>query len=422
MKFGFYTLGCKVNQYETQALEQMVLNDGHTITQFDADIFIINSCTVTSASDKKNIKVVNKIKKDNPNAIIAMCGCFSQTSPEKVAPYVDVVCGTDNRLKVIELSIEAFNNKTKIDTVKKIENMDFELMPAGNLNGRTRALLKVQDGCDYFCSYCIIPYARGRVKSMPMDFALNEVNRLTDVLEIVITGIEISSYGKDIGGNIVELTENILKSTPGKRIRMGSLEPRVITQEFCEVLSKYENFCPHFHLSMQSGCDKILKKMNRKYTTNEFFSKTQLLRRYFKNPAITTDLIVGFPDETDDDFKETLEFIKKCNFSSMHIFPFSIRKGTVAAKMDNQIDIHIKNKRAEIAGNVAYEMEQKYLRSFVGEVENVLVEREKDGYMKGHTNKHFMIKFKSDINYKNQIVSIKIMDVLPDNTVLGEII
>lgn len=422
MKFGFYTLGCKVNQYETQALEQIVLNDGHIIAKCDADIFIINSCTVTSASDKKNIKAINKIKKDNPNAIIAMCGCFSQTSPEKVSPYVDVVCGTDNRLKVIELSIEAFNNKTKIDTVKKIENIDFELMPAGNLNGRTRALLKVQDGCDYFCSYCIIPYARGRVKSMPVDFAISEVKRLKDALEIVITGIEISSYGKDIGGNIIELTENILKAVPDKRIRMGSLEPRVITEEFCEKLSEYENFCPHFHLSMQSGCDKILKKMNRKYTTDEFFSKTQLLRKYFRNPSITTDLIVGFPGETNEDFNETLEFIKKCDFSSMHIFPFSIREGTVAAKMDNQIPTNIKNKRAEIAGNVAYEMEQKYLRSSIGKIENVLVEREIDGYMKGHTNKHFMIKFKSETNYRNQIVSVKITDVLLDNTVIGEII
>lgn len=422
MKFGFYTLGCKVNQYETQALEQIVLNDGHTITQCDADIFIINSCTVTSASDKKNIKVVNKIKKDNPNAIIAMCGCFSQTSPEKVSPYVDVVCGTDNRLRVIELSINAFNNKIKIDTVKKIENIDFELMPAGNLNGRTRALLKVQDGCDYFCSYCIIPYARGRVKSMPMDFAISEVLRLTDTLEIVITGIEISSYGKNTGGNIIELTENILKAAPNKRIRMGSLEPRVITQEFCERLSKYENFCPHFHLSMQSGCDKILKKMNRKYTTDEFFSKTQLLRKYFNNPSITTDLIVGFPDETDDDFNETLAFIKKCNFSSMHIFPFSIREGTVAAKMDKQIDTNVKNNRAEKANLIASGMEANYLGSFIGKCENVLVEQETDGYMRGHTNKHFMIKFKSDVNYKNQIVSIQITDVLPDNTVIGELI
>lgn len=400
MKFSFYTLGCKVNQYETNALKEIVLNKGYEITSQTPDIFVINTCTVTAVSDKKNLKLVRKIKKENPNSIIAVCGCFAQISPEKLdVNEVDIICGTDKRADVIDMCIDSYKTKNKYKVSQNTSQTNaFEVLPASVNNGRTRGLIKIQDGCNNFCTYCIIPYARGRNRSMQFDEVLNQIETLnqSNILEITITGIEIASYGVDIGENLVNLLDTICRKYPHIRFRLGSLEPRVVTEAFCKFLSIHDNLCPHFHLSMQSGSDTVLKRMNRKYDTALYYNSCEKLRKYFKNPAITTDLIVGFPGETDDEFNQTLEFIQKCNFANMHIFPYSIREGTKASTMDDQIDINIKNVRSKIATNISKEMEKKYLESFVNNKLEVIFEEPKDDFISGHTKYNFQIAVKSN--------------------------
>ena len=397
MRFAFYTLGCKVNQYETQAMESALVADGHTLTEFDApaDAYIINTCTVTAVSDKKSRQAIRRARRLNPAAVVAVCGCYAQTKPEEIAALgVDLVSGTDERMEFLRAVEQAALAKAAgpiapLDRVGPIRDCrTFEALPAGGLEGRTRAMLKVEDGCLNFCSYCIIPYARGPVRSLPLETAVEQAKDLAQAgyREIVLTGIEISSWGRDLPEKpgLAALIEAVCLAAPELRVRLGSLEPRTITEEFCRRLAPLPNLCPHFHLSLQSGCDATLKRMNRKYTTQRYLESCRLLRAWFPAPAITTDLIVGFPGETEEEFSATLDFIRQCAFSAMHIFPYSPRTGTPAAKMPGQVPPQVKEDRAHRAAAAAAELEQHYLAACVGQTFPVLFEEERGGLWHGH--------------------------------------
>ena len=395
MKVSIYTLGCKVNQYETAALEAELRRRGHELVPFEetADAYIINTCTVTAVSDKKSRHTIRQARKRSPNGVVAVCGCYAQTAPEAVAALgVDLVAGTAGRLAFLDDLEELLRRRqeTPVVTVDNImAHRTFEPLSGGGLEGRTRAMLKVEDGCVNFCTYCIIPYARGPVRSLSIDDARRELARLLaeGYREIVLTGIEISSWGHDLkqGETLIDLLEGLCRDLPPQvRLRLGSLEPRTITPEFCRRAAALPNLCPHFHLSMQSGCDTVLKRMNRKYDTQRYWESVVLLREFFPNPAITTDLIVGFPGETEEEFQATLDFVEWCAFSAMHIFPYSRRTGTPAAQMAGQIPNAVKEERAHRAAALAQRLEEAYLEHWVGSTLPVLFEEEKDGLWRGH--------------------------------------
>ena len=398
MRYAIYTLGCKVNQYETQALETELLRRGHTLVPFgdEADAYIINTCTVTAVSDRKSRNAIRRAKKRNPAAVVAVCGCYAQTAPEDVAALgVDLVSGTGDRLGFLN-EVERLSGLVRAEAELAPEMLvdnimthrSFEQLPAGGLEGRTRAMLKVEDGCVNFCTYCIIPYARGPIRSLPAAEAAAQAAKLADegYKELVLTGIEISSWGRDLEGRpeLMDLIEAVCAAAPDCRVRLGSLEPRTITEDFCRRGAAIPNLCPHFHLSMQSGCDSVLKRMNRKYDTARYYESVRLLREYFDRPGITTDLIVGFPGETEEEFVQTLDFVKKCAFSAMHIFPYSRRTGTPAAKMADQVPNAVKEERAARAGALAARLKAAYLEQWVGASLPVLFEEEKEGLWRGH--------------------------------------
>ena len=419
MKVAFYTLGCKVNQYETQALEQLLSARGHTLVPFEesADAYIINTCTVTAVSDKKSRQVIRRTRKTAPDAIIAVCGCYPQTHPQDMEGLsIDLVSGTGDRQGFVELLERTWQERQPITALDNaFERRVFEVLPAGGLEGRTRAMLKVEDGCVNFCSYCIIPYARGPIRSLPLDKAREQAAHLASegYQELVLTGIEISSWGhewKD-GPTLIDLIEAVCDAAPHCRVRLGSLEPRTITQDFCARAAKLPNLCPHFHLSMQSGCDATLKRMNRKYDTARYYESVTLLRRYFDTPAITTDLIVGFPGETEEEFAQTLDFIQACAFSAIHIFPYSKRPGTPAAKMPGQVLKAVKEERAHRASQVAQAMEQAYLEQFVGQTLEVLLEQQRNGAWRGYTTRYTEVAVESPENLHNQLRNVDISGV-----------
>ena len=391
MEIAIYTLGCKVNQYETQAMEQELTRRGHTLVPFEsrADAYIINTCTVTAVSDKKSRQMIRRARKENENAVVAVCGCYAQTKPEEVASLpVDLVSGTGDRMKFLDLLENAVREKAPILNVDEaLRRRTFEILPAGGMAERTRAMLKVEDGCVNFCTYCIIPYARGPVRSLPLAVAVEQTKELAaqGYREIVITGIEISSWGQDLrnGTSLIDLLEAVSEAAGEMRLRLGSLEPRTITEEFCRRAAKLPNLCPHFHLSMQSGCDETLKRMNRKYDTARYLESVELLNRYFEHPAVTTDLIVGFPGETEEEFARTLDFIRACRFAEMHIFPYSIRTGTPAAKME-QVEKSVKEERAKRAADIARGMAEEYLAACVGKEFPVLYEQTVGDRFCGH--------------------------------------
>ena len=393
MKVALYTLGCKVNQYETQALEQLFAARGHTLVPFDgpADAYIVNTCSVTAVSDKKSRQVIRRARKERPDAVVAVCGCYSQTHPDDMdALGVDLVSGTGDRTGFVSLVEQAVAERQPITALDDaFRRTHFEVLPAGGLEGRTRAMLKVEDGCVNFCSYCIIPYARGRIRSLPPEQAVEQTRDLVrqGYREIVLTGIEISSWGHDLPGQppLIQLVEAVCAAAPGCRIRLGSLEPRTITEEFCLRAKRLPHLCPHFHLSMQSGCDSVLARMNRKYDTARYLQSVQLLRAHFDRPAVTTDLIVGFPGETEEEFAQTLDFIRTCSFAAMHVFPYSRRPGTPASKMPGQLPSALKEERAHAAAQVAARMEQDYIALFLNSPVEVLFEEERDGLWFGHT-------------------------------------
>ncbi len=419
MRFAIYTLGCKVNQYESQAMQSILEGEGHTAVPFEkaADLFIINTCSVTAVSDKKSRQVIRRVRRLNPDAVIGVCGCYAQAKPEQVAALeVDVVSGTGNKQAFLqEVQQEVRRRQPWVSVDDALHRTDFEVLPAGGLEGRTRAMLKVQDGCRNFCTYCIIPYVRGALRSEPLEAAVLQAKQLEkeDYREIVVTGIEISSWGVEWknGLSLIHLLEALCTAVPDLRIRLGSLEPRTVTEDFCQRASKLPNLCPHFHLSLQSGCDTTLKRMHRRYSTARFLESCALLRQYFDRPAITTDLIVGFPGETEEEFQTTLSFLEQASFSAMHIFPYSKRPGTPAASAPDQVPNTEKESRAHRAAEVAGRMEQDYLSSFVGETLSVLLEEEKDGYWRGHAPNYVEVCTAAEGNWHNVLVPITVTEV-----------
>ena len=429
MTVAFYTLGCKVNQYETQALEQLFAQRGHVLVPFEgeADAYIVNSCTVTAVSDKKSRQTVRQARKRAPGAVIALCGCYPQTHPEDMDDLpVDLVAGTGDRARFVELVEQAWAERQPITALDDaMKRRVFEPLPAGGLEGRTRAMLKVEDGCVNFCTYCIIPYARGPVRSLPLCDAVEQAKKLAaeGYKELVLTGIEISSWGHDFrdGSSLIDLVEAVCGAAPDCRVRLGSLEPRTVTEEFCVRGAKLDNLCPHFHLSMQSGCDATLRRMNRKYNTARFFESVSLLRRHFDAPAVTTDMIVGFPGETGGEFEQSLDFIRQCAFAAMHIFPYSRRPGTPAAAMPGQVLNAVKEERARRAGEIAAGMERDYLSRFAGQRVEVLFEEERDGLWRGHTARYCEVRVKSGENLHNRLCRVSVTGV-GDGYLEGEIL
>ena len=417
MKIAFYTLGCKVNQYETQALEQLVTQRGHSLVPFEeaADAYVINTCTVTAVSDKKSRQVIRRARKSAPDAVIAVCGCYPQTHPDDVEKLgVDLISGTGDRTGFVDLLEREWSDRQPITALDDaFSRRTFEPLPAGGLEGRTRAMLKMEDGCVNFCSYCIIPYARGRVRSLPLDDCVRQARELeaAGYREIVLTGIEISSWGQDLEGKpeLIEAIEAICQGlSPDTRVRLGSLEPRTITPDFCRRAAALPNLCPHFHLSMQSGCDTVLARMNRKYDSNRYYESVKFLHEVYDRPAVTTDLIVGFPGETEEEFQQTLDFIQKCAFSAMHIFPYSKRPGTPAAKLPGQVLNAVKEERAHRAAQIARTMQDAYLDSWVGETVPVLFEEERDGLWRGHTTRYCEVTVQSAQPLHNQLRQVRL--------------
>ena len=427
MKVAIYTLGCKVNQYETQAMEQSLRARGHEVVDFAdaADAYVVNTCSVTAVSDQKSRQMVRRAKKQHPEAVVAVCGCYPQTHADDVRKLdVDLIAGTGDRTGFIGLLEQAVAEKRHLEAIdKSFERRVFEVLPAGGMENRTRAMLKVEDGCVNFCTYCIIPYARGPVRSLPLDKAAEQAKGLAadGYREIVLTGIEISSWGKDLktGQTLIDLVEAICAAAPGVRIRLGSLEPRTITEDFCRRAAVLPMLCPQFHLSMQSGCDATLKRMNRKYDTARFAQSVALLNQYFEHPAITTDMIVGFSEETEEEFAQTLDFIRACGFAQMHIFPYSIRPGTPAAEM-RQVPKAIKEERARRGAAVAAEMRQAYLAACVGKMYPVLFEQPKDGRFFGHAPNYMEVLVEGQ-DLHNTVKNVRITG-LEGEALLGEIV
>ena len=399
MKFAFYTLGCKTNQYETQAMEQILTAAGHEIGTFDdaCDGYIINTCSVTAVADKKNRAVIRRCRREHPEAVIAVAGCYPQHAAEAVRELgVDVIGGSAGRQEFVELLLATAADRQKREAVDNaLRRREFEILPAGGLEERTRAMLKVQDGCVNFCSYCIIPYTRGPVRSAPLEEAVAQAVALAErgYREIVITGIEIASWGVDLPGKPgpETLIRAVCQAVPECRVRLGSLEPRIITAEFVEIMRKLPNLCPQFHLSMQSGCDSVLARMKRKYDTARYYESVELLKAAFPGCAITTDMIVAFPGETEEEFAESLAFIRKCGFADMHIFPYSRRPGTPADKMPGQHDNATKESRSRAAIAVAEEMNRAYRESLIGTTQEVLFEEAEGAYFTGHAPNYIKV-------------------------------
>ena len=427
MNFAFYTLGCKTNQYETQAMERLLTEMGHSIVLFEqeADCYIVNTCSVTAVADKKNRAVIRRCKKNHPGAILGVCGCYPQHAAESLREMgIDVIGGSGNRREFVELLLSALADRSHQEKVDNaLRRREFEILPAGGLEERTRAMLKVQDGCVNFCSYCIIPYTRGPIRSAPLELTVEQAKELAarGYREIVVTGIEIASWGADLPGKpeVTTLIEAICQAVPHVRIRLGSLEPRIVTEEFCKRLKNYVNLCPQFHLSMQSGCDTVLARMKRKYDTARYYESVRLLNTYFPDCAITTDMIVAFPGETGEEFARSLEFIRKCGFADMHIFPYSRRPGTPADKMPGQHNNDTKEARSRAAIAVAEEMSRAYREKLVGTTHPVLFEEQDGEYFTGHAPNYVKVYVKGE-NLHNEIRDVVITGICKDG-VMGEI-
>ena len=428
MKIGFYTLGCKTNQYETQAMEQLLTDMGHTVGDFsqECDAYVINTCSVTAVADKKNRAVIRHCRREHPNAVIGVCGCYTQHDADAVrALGVDVLGGSAQRRQFLEDLLRCAEERMPRETLDNaLRRREFEVLPAGGLSQRTRAMLKVQDGCVNFCTYCIIPYTRGPVRSAPLELVQAQAKELAQkgYREIVITGIEIASWGVDLPGKpgVQTLIGAVCRAVPQVRVRLGSLEPRVITEEFCREMMQYPNLCPQFHLSMQSGCDTVLARMKRKYDTARFLQSVQLLNEHFPGCAITTDMIVGFPGETEEEFQQSLEFMKKCAFADMHIFPYSRRPGTPADKMPNQLDRAAKEQRSRWAISVGEEMNLAYRQAMEGTVQEVLFEEKDGAFFTGHAPNYVKV-YAAGQQLHNVLRRVKITGLYKDG-VLGQIL
>ncbi|MBQ6632004.1 MAG: tRNA (N(6)-L-threonylcarbamoyladenosine(37)-C(2))-methylthiotransferase MtaB [Romboutsia sp.] len=421
-KVAFYTLGCKVNQYETEAMLEMFKKDGYTQVDSEefADVYVINTCTVTHMSDRKSRQYIRRMKKKNPDAIIAVVGCYSQVSPEEILDIeeVNLVMGTNERRQIVE-EIKKLDGSKKASTVDDIMKVRaFEEIEISQTNGRTRAFIKIQDGCDRFCTYCIIPYARGgKVRSRDLESIVAEVEKLVlnGYKEVVLTGIHVASYGKDVRDeniNLLTVIKTINEIDGIERIRLSSVEPILFTDEFVSEVSKMEKVCPHYHLSLQSGCDETLKRMNRRYTTKEYKEIVDRLRENIPNVAITTDVIVGFPGETNDEFNKTYEFLKEIELSQMHVFKYSPRKGTPAATMENQIDPQMKQLRSDKLLNLNKENFEKFAGKFIGQEIDVLFEQSiAENTYEGLTPNYIRVVVKSDKDIHGKILKVKLTDI-----------
>ncbi len=418
-KVAFCTLGCKVNQYETNAMEESFINSGYEIVNFEekADIYVINTCTVTNMSDKKSRQMIRKAKQLNLNAIVVAVGCYAQVSKDKLEEIeeLDLILGNNEKKEIVKY-VEKFEKEKIVHLEDVLHQREFIDFGTTTNMEKTRAVIKVQDGCDRFCSYCIIPYARGRVRSRKLESVIEEVKSLAerDVKEVVLTGIHIASYGKDFKEDItlIDLLEEINKIDGIKRIRLGSLEPTIIDEEFLNRLSKLNKICHHFHLSLQSGCNVTLKRMNRRYTTEEFENVTKLLRNTYNDVILTTDIIVGFPGETEEEFNRTYEFLKRISFYKMHIFKYSRRKGTKADLMENQVTPDIQELRSKKLIELSNKNQEEYNAEYIGKTVEVLFEEQYGEYIKGHTANYLVVKVKNNYiaKYHNQTKEVKIIE------------
>ena len=415
-KVKFSTLGCKVNQYETEAMAELFVKNGYEITEdYNCDVFVLNTCTVTNLSDRKSRQQISKIRSENSDAIIAVVGCYSQVSPDEIESIegVNVILGTKYRKEIVELCELAKSSNKIINKVENIgKNREFEELTINTEHSMTRAYIKIQEGCSQFCSYCIIPYARGPIRSRNIRDIVLEAKRLADngFKEIVLTGIHVASYGKDLENDdigLIDVIEDIGQIDKIKRIRLSSLEPRIVDKQFLDRLSKVEQFCDHFHLSLQSGSDSILQSMNRKYDTDLYEKTINLIREYYPYAAITTDIIVGFPGETDEDFEKTLNFVDKIQFSKIHVFKYSNRKGTVASKMKNQVSGVVKKERSKLLIEKSKYYTDKFLDNMLNQPIKVLFEsKNDDGYIKGYTTNYIRVKREYNPNLSNKIIDV----------------
>ena len=431
---ALHNLGCKVNSYETDVMQQMLEEAGYEIKEFNdtADVYIINTCTVTNMADRKSRQMLHKAKSRNKNAVVVAVGCYAQAAGEKLLEdsSVDIVIGNNRKKDIVRILEEYRNTHRTQDTIIDINHTtEYETLMLAQTAGHTRAYIKIQDGCNQFCSYCIIPFARGRVRSRETEDIVTEVTALAEkgYKEIVVTGIHISSYGVDKeDNNLLKLLQKIHEIKGLERIRLGSLEPRIITEEFAREIAKLPKICPHFHLSMQSGCDETLLRMNRHYTSEEYYEKCEILRKHYEKPAITTDVIVGFPQESVEEFEVTEKFVEKVDFFETHVFKYSKREGTNAAKMEGQIPEHEKTRRSGILLEMNKRHRQNYLESFLGKTVEILVEEEMnvDGevFQTGHTKEYMRAILKSKKSLENQIVKATVKELYQGEMLKCEII
>lgn len=424
-KVAFCSLGCKVNQYETNAMAQKFIEHGYEVVEFDeyADVYIVNTCTVTNVADRKSRQMLRRAKEINKDATLVACGCYAQVAKDelKKIPEIDLIIGNNEKNDIIQIVENHIAQKGAEDLVSDVMyKLDYVELGTTTYTEKTRAVIKVQDGCDRFCSYCLIPYARGHIRSRKIENVIEEIKKVVEegINEVVITGIHIASYGRDFKGEnigLIDLLEEINKIQGLHRIRLGSIEPTIITDEFAERLSKLDKICDHFHLSLQSGCTETLKRMNRRYTTEEFRDVTKRLRAKFPNAALTTDIIVGFPGETDDEFNTTYEFLKDIAFYKMHIFKYSQRKGTKAAVMPNQVDGKIKEERSKKLIELSNENEYNYNKKYIGKQVEVLFEEREGEYLKGHTTNYIVVKHKTDKDdLINKIAKVTVSEAKQD--------
>ena len=424
-KVAFCSLGCKVNQYETNAMAQKFIEHGYEVVEFDeyADVYIVNTCTVTNVADRKSRQMLRRAKEINKDATLVACGCYAQVAKEelKKIPEIYLIIGNNEKNDIIQIVENHIAQKGAEDLVSDVMyKLDYVELGTTTYTEKTRAVIKVQDGCDRFCSYCLIPYARGHIRSRKIENVIEEIKKVVEegINEVVITGIHIASYGRDFKGEnigLIDLLEEINKIQGLHRIRLGSIEPTIITDEFVERLSKLDKICDHFHLSLQSGCTETLKRMNRRYTTEEFKAVTKRLRAKFPNAALTTDIIVGFPGETDEEFNTTYEFLKEIAFYKMHIFKYSQRKGTKAAVMPNQVDGKIKEERSKKLIELSNENEYNYNKKYIGKQVEVLFEEREGEYLKGHTTNYIVVKHKTDKDdLINKIAKVTVSEAKQD--------
>ena len=423
-KAALHNLGCKVNAYETEAMQEMLEKAGYEIVPFKegADIYIINTCTVTNIADRKSRQMLHRARKMNPDAIVVAAGCYVQAQAEKqeIDPCIDIVLGNNRKKDLITVLEEYQKNKAEDTCLEEVEDIsrtrEYEPLSLTRPGDHTRAYIKVQDGCNQFCTYCIIPYARGRVRSRTVEDVIREVRSLAEngYREVVLTGIHLSSYGIDFDGerHLLELIRAVHEVDGISRIRLGSLEPGIVTEEFAEAIAALPKMCPHFHLSLQSGCDATLKRMNRRYTSGEYYEKCQILRKYFDHPALTTDVIVGFPGETEEEFRQSMEFVDKVDFYETHIFKYSKREGTKAAVMEGQVSEQVKARRSALMIRLGEKKRKAYEESFVGKEVEVLVEEpaviEGRTVQTGHTKEYIKIALEQEEDLRNQIVKVRV--------------